>query len=163
MPRARNQEAAPEGQVATREAADEAREQTRERPQTERAQRVPLGSARQKLLAGTRPGYVRHWFNDVGGRIPAALQAGYEFVRKDGEATTTDMGEAISQVVGTKEGGGGLTAYLMEIREDWYREDQAKKQEAVDAVEATIRRGELIGQVGQDGRYLPKAGISIKS
>lgn len=91
-----------------------------------------------------------------------ALQGGYEFVRKDGKASTSDMGEAFSQIVGKTEGGTPLRAYLMEIREDWFNEDQATKQESIDATEKQIRRGELVGKVGQDGVYIPNQGISIK-
>lgn len=90
-----------------------------------------------------------------------ALQAGYEFVRIDGQAATTDMGQSISQVVGSKEGGASLRAYLMEIREEWYNEDQATKQESINATEKQIRRGELVGKVGQDGVYVPSRGIKV--
>lgn len=131
-------------------------------PQQGRAKRVPLGVQRLKLQASQRPGFVRRWVNDDGARTQMALQGGYEFVRLDGQATTTDPGQAVSQIVGKTEGGTPLRAYLMEIREEWYAEDQATKQESIDATEKQIRRGELVGKVGQDGVYVPSQGISIK-
>lgn len=140
------------------------REATHE-PQREpagRAKRTPLGVQRLKLQASQRPGFVRRWINDDGSRTQAALQGGYEFVRKDGQASTTDIGEAVSQIVGKAESGNPMRAYLMEIREDWFTEDQATKQELINATEKQIRRGELVGKVGQDGVYLPSQGISIK-
>lgn len=133
-----------------------------EREPQGRAKRIPLGSQRLKLLASTRAGFVRRWINDNNSRVQMALQAGYEFVRRDGGATTTDMGESVSQIVGTKEGGAPQTAYLMEIREEWHQEDQAIKQSDIDAKEHQIRRGELVGKVGQDGVYLPSRGIKVK-
>lgn len=133
-----------------------------EREPRGRAQRVPLGIQRLKLQSSQRPGFVRRWVNDDGARIQMAQQGGYEFVRKDGKATTTDAGEAVSQIGGKSEGGVPMRIYLMEIREDWYQDDQATKQESIDATEKQIRRGELVGKVGQDGVYIPSQGISIK-
>lgn len=121
-----------------------------------RAERIPLGSHRQKLTTDQRPGFVRRWINDRGGRILQAQQGGWHFVAKNGaKAQTSDAGEGISQIVGTKEGGEPLRAYLMEIREDWYKEDQAAKQKRTDEIESQIRRGkDEHGEVGKDGRYM---------
>lgn len=61
----------------------------------------------------------------------------------------------MSQIVGTKEGGEPLRAYLMEIREDWYKEDQAAKTKRTDEIEAQIRRGkDEHGEIGKDGRFM---------
>lgn len=132
-----------------------------EREPQGRAKRVPLGVPSPKLAASQRPGYVRRWINDSGSRLELAQQAGYGFVTQDMKAATTDQGSAFSQVVGTKEGGGSLRAYLMEIREEWYAEDQNAKQASVDATEQLIKRGELVGKVGQEGVYVPQRGIRI--
>lgn len=127
-----------------------------------RAKRTPLGVQRLKLKASERPGFVRRWINDNGSRVQQALQGGYEFVRKDGQASTTDMGESISLIVGRTEAGTPMRGYLMEIRQEWYQEDQATKNELINATEEQIQRGELVGKVGQDGVYIPSRGISIK-
>jgi hypothetical protein len=121
-----------------------------------RAERIPLGSHRQKLVSDTRPGFVRRWINDKGARLQYAMQGAWSFVRKDGStAKSSDPGEGVSQVVGTKEGGEPMRAYLMEIRKDWFDKDQAAKQERIDEREAQINRGkDEHGEVGKDGRYM---------
>ena len=135
---------------------EQSSEQKVVREPTGRAERVPLGSHRQKLVSNARPGFVRRWVNDKGARIQYALQGGYEFVSKSGStATTTDPGDGVSQIVGTKEGGDSMRAYLMEIRKEWFDEDQAAKRKRVDEVEAQINRGkDDHGEVGKDGRYM---------
>ncbi len=133
-----------------------------EREPEGRAKRIPLGSFQQKLQANNRPGFVRRWINDDRQRLQLALQAGYDFVLHDDKAKSSDDGGRISQIVGSKDGGGALRAYLMEIREEWYWEDQADKQQKIDATENLIRRGELTQKVGTDESYIPSRGIKIK-
>lgn len=118
-----------------------------------RSARVPLGVRKQKLIAEPRPGYVPRWINDDGDRIQQAIQGGWDFVLKDKEATSDDLGNRISRIVGSKSSGGALTAYLMEIREDWFRADQIAKQEKINATESLIKRGELGQKPGVDGAY----------
>lgn len=65
------------------------------------------------------------------------------------------------QVCGTAEGGGPLHRFLMEIPEEWYREDMAAQQAEIDAKETIIKRGKFESKEG-DGRYVPAQGISIK-
>jgi len=120
-----------------------------------RPTRKPFGAMEQKLAYASREGFHRHWFNDEGSRIERALEAAYTHVQdKDGKN--------VSKVVGTAEGGGPLTAFLMELPEDLYKEDMAAQEQLVAAKEEAIRRGEFESQKG-DGRYVPKQGISIKS
>lgn len=119
-----------------------------------RQTRKPFGATTLKLDYPQRPGFHRHWFNDVPGRTARALEAGYEHV-KDHE------GKNVSKIVGTAEGGGPLHAFLMEIPEEWFKADMAEQQKIVDEREAAMRRGELESQEG-DGRYIPSQGISIK-
>jgi hypothetical protein len=127
-----------------------------------RNERVPLGVPRLKLQAEDRPGYQRRWLNDKGTRIDDALKAGYQFVTVDGKEDSSDVGNRISRLVGVQEGGQPMRAYLMEIPETWYREDQAAKQAQIDKIDSQIRRGEPDGQkVGADGRYVPSPGIKI--
>lgn len=123
-----------------------------------RAERVPLGAPQLKLATTKIPGFVSRWINDKGSRIQQALQGGYFFVEKgDTVAKTTDLGDScISQIVGTKESGAPMSAYLMKIPEKWHREDQAAKKERRDEIVAQIERGmDEKGGPGQDGRYLP--------
>lgn len=118
-----------------------------------RAARKPFGSAEQKLAYPSREGFHRHWFNDVAGRIGRAQEAGYEHVKANGNN--------VSRVVGVAEGGGPLTAYLMELPEEWYKEDMAREQQQVDDKEASMQRGVADGKEGE-GQYVPKQGISIR-
>lgn len=114
-----------------------------------RPQRTPLGR-RNVLTASARKGYQRRWVNDTDDRLLRAQEAGYTFVQ-DPTANTSDqvagdpaqMGSATSKSVGK-----GVRAYLMEIPEDFYREDQAAKQKDVDASEAGLRAKTDEGQYG---------------
>lgn len=149
--------------------ARQARTESRERQETARARRVPLGTPEMKLTAENREGYVRRWFNGKGNRLSRAQQAGYTFVEDDtfigegAESRNSDIGSAVSQIVGTNEDGSPLRAYLMEIRREWYEEDQAAKQAAIDEREDAIRNGSVNDEQGrQDNRYVPREGIKFQ-
>lgn len=117
--------------------------------------RRPFGSQSQKLAYEARAGYHRHWFNEIPGRIDDAITAGYTHVEdKDGKK--------VCRVVGVNQAGGSLTSYLMEIPEEWYQEDMARQQKAIDDMDDAIRRGKVEEQPG-DNRYIPSQGIQIRS
>lgn len=123
-------------------------------PVRQRPARKPFGTMEQTMAYAKRDGFHRHWFNDVKDRISRAQEAGYEHVKdKDGKN--------VQMVVGTAEGGGAMQGFLMEIPEEWYKEDMAAQQKIVDDREAQIKRGDAERQAG-DGRYIPTQGISIK-
>lgn len=134
-----------------------------------RRERIPLGTVRQKLTAPTREGKVRRWVNDNGGRVSMAEQGGYDFVADDGiqigetaiGSGNQDLGSRVSRVVGTKEDGSPLRAYLMEIDEDLYKEDQEAKAAQIKEVDDRIRSGN-IERKPDDGRYVPESGINYK-
>ena len=112
----------------------------------------------QKLAYAPREGYHRHWFNDTAGRIQEFYQKGYEHV-KDNE------GKNVSRVVGTAESGGPLHAFLMEIPEEWWREDVAKAEAESNArMEAIKRPGPPVGTEARDSDkfYAGKEGSSIR-
>lgn len=111
--------------------------------------RVPFGSFTQRLAYPERPGYHRHWFNDSPGRIMRALMAGYKHVQDHD-------GKNVERPVGTAIGGGALRGFLMEIPDDWWVKDMALTQKNVDRIDRDIRRGEVEGKVGKDGRYIPR-------
>lgn len=121
----------------------------------QRPSRKPFGSMSFKLDYPQREGFHRHWFNDVPGRVDRAKEAGYEHVKGSDQRN-------VSRIVGTAEGGGALTAFLMEIPEEWYKEDMDIEQRVVDEKEAAIRQGMLDKSEG-DNRYVPSQGISIKT
>jgi hypothetical protein len=125
-----------------------------------RAERVPLGVRRPKLNAEIREGYVGRWVNDDGNRVQDALKGGWDFVLRDSEAKSDDASSRIAKDVGSKSNGTRLIAYLMEIRKDWYDEDQAAKQSGIDATENLIRRGDLVQKSGVDGAYTKVAKVT---
>lgn len=109
-----------------------------------RENRKPFGAQTQKLAFKKREGYHQHWFNDTPGRISQAKDAGYTHIID--EITK----KPVQMVVGVTQQGGPLTGFLMEIPEEWFNEDMAKQQEAVDEKEATIRRGQITATDARD-------------
>lgn len=139
------------------------RESTRE--ESGRNTRVPLGVARSKLSVTGRPGYVRRWINDYDGRLQNAEAGGYEFVMNDavkqiGDADVDnenrDLGTRVSRVVDKST---GQKAYLMEIKEEFYQEDQRAKIAKVEEVDRRIRKGKL---ENVDEMYIPDDGRGIQ-
>lgn len=135
----------------------------------ERDQRVPLGAPRLKLKVEEKPGLVRRWINDKDSRLLYAEEGGYRFVERLKEVGTpdvipgnTDLGSRTSKVVGSNEDGTPLRAYLMEIDQDAYAQDQESKEATLLATEDTIRNGNLDGKAA-DGRYIPTEGIRMRT
>lgn len=128
-----------------------------------RSSRVPLGVARSKLAVPSRPGYVRRWVNDVEGRLLHAQQGGYEYAvdqslqigSPDVDNENRDLGARISRVVDKST---GQKAYLMEIKEEFYQEDQSAKNKAVKAKDDLIKNGKLDDD---EYRYIPEKGRGI--
>jgi hypothetical protein len=130
----------------TREEAEAKRSAGRE--EAGRNSRVPLGVARAKLSVPSRPGYVRRWINDEEGRLMNAEAGGYQFAQDaslqigapDVDNVNRDLGARISRVVDKSS---GKKAYLMEIKEEHYREDQQAKAEKVAEKDRLIKTGKL--------------------
>ena len=138
-----------------------------------RQERIPIGQ-RNRLTAPKRPGYVRRFVNTTPGRVQMFEDAGYQLVTdqtydpenpgvvKIGDRTSgaTPMGSAVVEDVG-----GGQQAVLMEIREDWYNEDQAKKARRLDEMEAQIKRRPtkdgLYGSVATERSGLPPEQVDM--
>ena len=103
------------------------------------------------------------WVNDIPGRIPLALEGGYQHVRNPAGETageealvTSSMGDSVHAVVGTNEDGSPITGYLMVIDKDLYDEDQMFKQAKLDELDEAISKGQV--EPGE-GQYLPSGGI----
>lgn len=113
------------------------------RPTKERVKRTPVGGHRNILtVANKDPNYVYRWVLDTPGRLEAFKEGGYEVVTKDmdvGDSTVdkaSQLGSAVTMVRGVS------TLVLMRIPKEWYDEDQAAKQEEIDALEATMKAPE---------------------
>jgi hypothetical protein len=137
----------------------------------ERKERVPFGMARLKLTAPERPGYRRRWVNDVGGALEQAEAGWYGFVFDTGQqigetaigSGNQDLGSRVSRIVGTLPNGQPQRAYLMEIEEVYYQQDQKSKQQRLDKIDAQIREGTINPDNDNDmKRYIPSEGISVK-
>lgn len=135
----------------------------KERTETGRSRRIPMGVPQAKLGIAQKPGYVRRWVNDWPGRLLRAQQAGYEFVA---DATSKDEDGRMKRHVGTHPDGSPLFAYAMEIREEFYKEDQLAKEASLKEVDAAIRRGVPQGDQagGFEGKsYVPSEGIKLET
>lgn len=145
--------------------------------------RTPFSGFVKKLDIGLpedsvlRTDYYLRWFNDTPGRVAAALRAGYDFVSQkevlidDGLVRqNADLGEKVAALVGAKENGQPLMAYLMKLPMKFRLEDEARHEAELADIDSVIRRG-LLGRAGEikdshgsDTHYVPKgAPISVKT
>lgn len=111
-------------------------------------------SQRVVLSAPIRQGYVRRWVNDSEGRIRLFEEGGWRPVTSnDGTAIETAdrsrMAESSMGSVTTRHVGNNMKAVLMEIKQDFYNEDQAKKAEQIKAAERDILMNRSEGQYGK--------------
>ena len=124
-----------------------------------RPERVPLH--KQRLFEGqTRPGYVRRFVNDSPGRIDSFILAGWTIVSGDSAVThdglshvESQLGSGIHRVVNKGINAESRVAYLMEIPEELYNEDQMAKQLKIDKTEEAfdqegiLRAAQMYGRV----------------
>ena len=116
--------------------------------------RVPMALPQLMLEVPEIPGYIMHWFADRPGRIPRALQGGYEFVDPSEvrinnfglaadltQSGNTDLGNRISVHGGVAENGGSERLYLMKIKKEWYDKDMELREQASDRVVQSLRQG----------------------
>ena len=120
-----------------------------------RRQRVPMGAHRYKLQLSEEDvkGFekrkmVPRWINDQDGRIQQALNGGYNFVKPE-HATSlgehaitegnTDTDSRVSKVV--SRGDPVIRAYLMEIKKEFYDEDQQAKEDNLRKVDDALMLG----------------------
>lgn len=136
--------------------------------------RVPMSVPQQKLAVPDIPGYHLHWMADRVGRIMQALNAGYEYVNQEEvhvnnlgfaddkyQNGSTDLGTRISVVGGAGEAGQVLRLYLMKIREEWWREDQAKLSKRSASVMEVIKKTGI--REGPDGSKVDAENTYVKA
>ena len=133
-------------------------------------QRVPVGGMRTSLQlsdednkAFKRRKMVGRWFNDQHGRLPAALAGGYTYVNpsdvpslggyESAEGDNTDLGSRVSKVVSRS--GPEIRAFLMEIAQEFFDEDQDAKIERTREVDRALQATNQGGQ-SIEGGYTPK-------
>ena len=107
-----------------------------------RTTRVPVTERNILSVKGKEPGYFYRIVNDSGNRIQELQDAGYELV----EASAVQVGDKrINSTLpeGTKAQvsvGGGVKAYVMRQKQEWYDEDQSAKQARVNQLEDSVRQ-----------------------
>ena len=106
-----------------------------------RQTRKPFGAFTQKLALASRPGYHRHWFNDIPGRIDEAKISGWTHVN--------DKGQPVKRIVGTGRDKGALYAFAMEIPSVFWEEDEQAKFARAKAPIDAIRSSPFQAQKGQ--------------
>ena len=115
------------------------------RPSREgRPERIPVTASRAPLTVQgfDHQNFSGRWVNDVDDRIARFLDAGYEFITKDGVTVgepTVDSSSGLDSRV-SKPVGRGVRAYLMRLPRNLYNEDQMAKQREIDALDEAIRR-----------------------
>lgn len=111
-----------------------------------RRRRSNVGGFNMKLAVPERPGYHRHWFNDVPGRLAMAHELAYDFV--EDKALKSDSPDTrVRRFVGTIDGN-PLYAYLMETPLVEYERGQREKVEETREVDKAIAAGrDLDGRI----------------
>jgi len=130
------------------EAKKEERNDRRRRRKVGQDFRGKLGLA-QADMEKLCPEYELRWVNDVSGRVSDKYDEDWDYVSRtelsrapgDDSITEGGLGDRVSKVVGTGEGGSPMRAYLMKKRREFYEEDKTEKEKAIDEREAGIFRG----------------------
>lgn len=107
-----------------------------------RPRRSPLAGRNRLSVKNREPGYVYRIVNDVDDRIAEFQEAGYEIVPQSEVGTVGDKRVDNATAPGSSSYfsvGQGIKAVVMRQREDWYKEDQAIKQQRVDDSEQTMK------------------------
>jgi regulator of protease activity HflC (stomatin/prohibitin superfamily) len=107
-----------------------------------RTKRTPIAGRNVLTVNGKEPGYVYRVVNDAGDRIAQFLDAGYELVSAD-SVTVGDKRVNQATAEGSKAQvavGKGDKAFVMRIKDEYYKEDQAAKQAHVDRLEQSIKQ-----------------------
>lgn len=127
-------------------------EQSTEQKAPTRPQRTPINKRDILSVKGKEPGYHYRIVNDVGDRVEALKEQGYELV----EATSVRVGDKRVNNA-TPEGshaqvavGGGQKAFVMRQRQEWYDEDQKAKETQIKALEQSmVQQAQTPGNYGK--------------
>jgi hypothetical protein len=116
-----------------------------------RVRRTPVGRRNVLTISGKEPGYEYRIVNDDSDRVQEFLDNGWEVVERDSirigdKRIGQGTGEGTAAEVSV---GQGMKAFVLRIKEEWYKEDQAAKQAQVTATEAATKADALNGTYGE--------------
>lgn len=132
---------------------DKTQEQIEASRERRARRRADIGVSNMRLEAPPRAGFVRRFVNDVPGRIDRFRENGWETAEKDGGTDSRFVGK-----LGRAQESGSLygNAVLMEIPEEFYREDQAAKAERiVDPMQMKENRAKAGASADTPDEYIP--------
>ena len=113
----------------------------------QRKMKMKLDSATEARLKSE--GLRFRWVNDDEGRLDEAYQGDYDFLTADGTEQigieATDKGRRMRKLVGKHKDGTPKYAYGMVIKEQYYQENQDKKEEVNKMVDEAIKGGTAPG------------------
>jgi hypothetical protein len=114
-------------------------------PARARVKRTPVNGRNVLAVQGKDPTKVYRFVNDIGDRIEAFKEAGYEPVAaKDVRIGDKRVGNASSEgSIAQASVGGGTKAVLMAIPREWYDEDQTAKQAHLNELEKSMKQQAL--------------------
>jgi len=108
--------------------------------------------------------FVYRWINDDPARIYGKTKEDdWDIVKNNGgivKDDSADIGDAVSQVVGSKPDGSPKVAYLCRKPVQFYDDDQWLKQADLDEQLSQLRRG-MSRDGGANSDYVPSSGISL--
>lgn len=111
-----------------------------------RSQRAPLNGRNILSVSNKEPGFVYRFVNDIGDRVEIFKERGWELV----DAKDVRIGDRRVEgggVVGSKAQASvdkqGTKAFLMRIKDEWYKEDQAEKAQSIAELEKSMKQSAL--------------------
>lgn len=145
-----------------RDARDTAETPRRRRRGTAFGDTRKLG-VREELLDFDRFSY--RWINDADNRIyDKTKQDDWDIVQNDGgvKEDSADLGNAVTQIVGTKKDGSPLRAYLCRKPKGYFDSDQKDKLAELDKQLSALRMGSSAeGKPLDTDEYVPTSGIRL--
>jgi hypothetical protein len=107
-----------------------------------RPKRTPIGQRNVLSVSGKEEGYVYRIVNDTADRIQQFIDAGYELVDA-GAVRVGDKRVNTATPEGTKAQvsvGKGDKAFVMRIKDEYFKEDQAAKAAEINRLEQTMKQ-----------------------
>jgi hypothetical protein len=107
-----------------------------------RPRRTPVAKRNRLEIKNKEAGYHYRIVNDVDDKIPLLVEQGYEIVPDAKVGATGNRRVDNPSALGSTSSisvGQNTKAVVMRIKDDWYKEDQAAKQQTVDDSEQTMK------------------------